>query len=228
MARSSYGKVLGWGLAIGAVAGAVSLFRGKAKASTLPASTRAPSVMPPAPVLAPPLVVAQPIRPAAPARTTPLAPSVKPTPQVVARPLPSSGGVGPGSGTVDIPYGGTRPSGGVAAPTVIVPAQPGGAMGVGGDANEVVGYAKRGEQTFAPDGDPLPAYKVSTKFKLNTKLALPGSTLPPLVDLSVVGYRWVDGAYRYVILTALSPTLYGFTEQAISGNLTSGAFQAVR
>jgi hypothetical protein len=63
---------------------------------------------------------------------------------------------------------------------------------------------------------------------LDTQRALPGSNLPPLVDLSVVGYRWVDGAYRYVILTALSPTLYGFTETAIKGNLTMGAFQAVK
>jgi len=43
MARSGYGKVLGWGLAIGAVAGAMSLFRGKAKASTVPVAPRVPT-----------------------------------------------------------------------------------------------------------------------------------------------------------------------------------------
>ena len=51
MARSSYGQLLGWGLAIGAVAGAMSLFRDKAKASSLQGGARAtPSPPPGAPV----------------------------------------------------------------------------------------------------------------------------------------------------------------------------------
>lgn len=53
MARSNYGAVLGWGLLIGAVAGAFSLFRDKAKASSLPTGARAPAAKGPKQKFAP-------------------------------------------------------------------------------------------------------------------------------------------------------------------------------
>lgn len=102
-----------------------------------------------------------------------------------------------------------------------------GGMGEPGTPSGVPGYADKGEQTFEPDDTITPA-ALGTQFDLDTQIALPGNTtLPPLVRLTVEGYRWVDGAYRYVVSNPLTPTLYGFTAYRIMANLESGAFRRV-
>jgi hypothetical protein len=107
------------------------------------------------------------------------------------------------------------------------PATPAGPLGVPGTSTGVPGYADKGEQTFGPD-DSLTPLALGDQYDLDTRKALPeGTTLPPFVRLKVEGFRWVDGAYRYIVSNAMSPTLYGFIEAAVKQNVAMGTFRRV-
>jgi len=159
--------------------------------------------------------------------------------------MPSGRGAGPGGAAPGggIPGGDiysrvepTTPSMVVATPVPQVPplgtAPAGGAMGVPGDSKQVPGYAAKGEQSFGPDeaGTPL---ALGTKYNFDTQKALPGNTtLPPIVQLTVSGYRWVGdetgaGAYRYILAAppSMTTTLYGFTDDVLKRNLALGVFK---
>ena len=123
-------------------------------------------------------------------------------------------GAAPGRASSDTP----SPDAGAGAPS---------GMGEPGTPTGVSGYADKGEQTFGPDDTVTPA-ALGTQFDLDTEIALPGNTtLPTLVRLTVVGYRWVEDGYRYVVSNTLTPTLYGFTAYRIMANLERGAFRRV-
>ena len=113
------------------------------------------------------------------------------------------------------------------APPIPAPRGDAGATpgGVPGSDTEVPGYGTKGEQTFGPDDGVTPRALGST-ITMDTVKALPGSKLPKEVPLTVEGFRWVDGAYRYVVSNPLSASLFGFDEPTIVANLKSGVFHA--
>ena len=176
--------------------------------------------------------LSQPKYPAAPPAPPPPAPP-RPAPvpgKPAAAPAPGkpTAPAAPKAEGVVLPFGGVKPAGGgPGSGGGGTTGTPGGLGSVSGDANGVPGYASRGEKSDDPAGaTPL---EMGIKFNLDTQKGLPGNTtLPPLVPLTLVGYRWVEGAYRYVFSNPLSTTLAGFTEDALGKALASGGLKTIK